>query len=133
MELWRGFHLSFVATSGGRRREVFDGRAVARYYIRHGSFCQEALSAAVWLTQITLLAAHTAGVPLGAAARAFQYLRIVRLVRFAAVLRTLGRLAVGGGGGGALLPLPRLRPAVAHALNVIYAGLVVVNFFACLW
>ena len=133
MELWRGFHTSFVATSGGRRREVFDGRAVAAYYARHGSLWQDSLAVAVWITQVCLLAAQRAGVPLGAAAQAFQYVRIVRLVRFASVLRTLGRLAVSGGGGGPLLPLPRIRPAVAHALNVAYSGVVVINFFACLW
>ena len=133
VELWRGFHLSFVATSGGRRREVFDGRAVARYYIRSGSFFQDALSTAIWLSQLSLLAARRSGVSMGAAAGAFQYIRIIRLVRFATVLRTLARLAVSGGGAGPLLPLPRIRPAVGHALHVLYAGLVVVNFFACLW
>lgn len=51
-ELCLGFHTSFLATSAGQRREVRGGRAIARFYVRHGSFAQDAVSTGVWLAQV---------------------------------------------------------------------------------
>ena len=53
-ELLLGFHVTYLASNGGQQREVRGGRAVARYYVRHGSFWQDALSTAIWVTQVRL-------------------------------------------------------------------------------
>ncbi|GAB4813507.1 hypothetical protein N2152v2_000553 [Parachlorella kessleri] len=50
-ELVLGFHVTFVVRTGGRRREVMDGRHVALYYMRHGSFAQDLLSTLIWVVQ----------------------------------------------------------------------------------
>lgn len=59
-------------------------------------------------------------------------MRIVRLLRFAAVLRQLFVLTVGSGRG-SLVPSLRFPPALAHALNIFFSSLVLVHFFSCLW
>lgn len=51
-ELYMGFHASFVANSGERKSEVWGARAVARYYVRRGSFWQDLVSTAIWVTQV---------------------------------------------------------------------------------
>lgn len=51
-ELFLGFSVSFMASNRGEQREVCGGRAVARYYLRYGSFWQDALSTAIWVTQV---------------------------------------------------------------------------------
>ncbi len=61
-----------------------------------------------------------------------QYVRIVRLLRFASVLKQLFVLTVGSGRG-SLVPGLRFPPTLAHALNIFFSSLVLVNFFACLW
>lgn len=212
-------------SNAGQTREVRGGRAVARYYMLHGSFLQDLLSTAVWVTQvrergvccireraqpsgmlhaaravrlcpaprqvalcrllqIVLLLVHQAGgVPLADSSSAFQvgptrvalsgsrlrqpslrdpaqsmlpralactciakttdkvclpvcsqaqYVRLVRLLRFAAVLRQLFVLTMGCGNG-SLVPGLRFPPALAHALNIFLSSLVLVHFFSCLW
>ena len=64
---------------------------------------------------------------------AFQYIRIVRMVRFFFVLRQLWVLTAGSGGAGSLIPGLRIPPRLANMLNVAYSSLVLVSFFACLW
>lgn len=61
-----------------------------------------------------------------------QYVRLVRLLRFAAVLRQLFVLTMGCGNG-SLVPGLRFPPALAHALNIFLSSLVLVHFFSCLW
>ena len=51
-ELALGFHVGFVASHAGRKREVLSGQHVASYYIRHGSFFQDLLSTAIWAAQV---------------------------------------------------------------------------------
>jgi hypothetical protein len=49
-----GLHLWLLllrCSNSGHQREVKGGRAVARYYVRHGSFWQDALITTVWITQ----------------------------------------------------------------------------------
>jgi hypothetical protein len=60
-ELALGFHVGFVATSSGRRREIMDGRHVALYYMRHGTFAQDLLSTLIWLVQVCALAVRALG------------------------------------------------------------------------
>ncbi len=43
---------SYCVSNAGQTREVRGGRAVGRYYMLHGSFLQDLLSTAVWLTQV---------------------------------------------------------------------------------
>jgi len=51
-ELFLGFHISYLASHNGHQREIKGGRAVAWYYVRHGSFWQDALSTSIWITQV---------------------------------------------------------------------------------
>lgn len=51
-ELALGFHASVLAGHGGRQVEVKGGRAVARFYVRRGTFWQDLVGALVWLVQV---------------------------------------------------------------------------------
>lgn len=73
---------SYCVSNAGQTREVRGGRVVARYYVLHGSFLQDLLSTAVWLTQVRLQMCYMC--PLGAGS-----LR----------LRIWGEAARGGGRG----------------------------------
>lgn len=54
------------------------------------------------------------------------------MVRFVYVLRQLFKLTIGSGGG-SLIPGLRVPLRVGHALNITYAALVMLHFYACLW
>ncbi|KAL4439851.1 hypothetical protein ABPG75_002852 [Micractinium tetrahymenae] len=133
VELFLGFHTSYMASNAGQHREVRGGRAVALYYVRYGSFWQDLISTGIWVTQIVLLLVHQAGgVSMAESSSTFQYIRIIRMVRFLYVLRQLFKLTIGSGGG-SLIPGLRVPLRWAHALNITYSTVVMLHFFSCLW
>eukprot|EP00887_Chlorella_sp_A99_P001755 scaffold19.g1755.t1 len=136
-ELLLGFHVTFQATSGTRRREVTDGRRapcwgrgprrrairplIAHYYVFDGSFAQDLLVTALWLTQIALLGLARSGV-----------IRIIRMVRFASVLRAIYALSFSMAGRTVLLGV-RFSSQAAQTASTLFGFCVLLNFFSCMW
>lgn len=47
-----GFNVAFVVTYNMKRRMVFDGKAVAMYYVKKGTFVYDFLSSVAWVAQV---------------------------------------------------------------------------------
>ncbi|KAK9814109.1 hypothetical protein WJX72_000796 [[Myrmecia] bisecta] len=131
VELVLGFHIGFVGTHALRRRVIMHGRAVAWYYMRHGTFFVDLITTVAWLGQVCVIFANAAHpVSLGAATPVFQALRVLRLIRFAAVMR---RLFTSIGRSSTVLPRWLLPVGAAYFTHILYGGAVLLNLMGCIW
>ncbi len=53
MELLLNFHIGFIGKWGSQKKVFIDGKAVAWYYITHGQFFVDVLTAVAWIAQVT--------------------------------------------------------------------------------
>ena len=56
VELCLGWHVGFIGKHNMNKKLVMDGRAVAWFYVRHGQFLVDAITAIAWITQARMLA-----------------------------------------------------------------------------
>ncbi|KAK9836539.1 hypothetical protein WJX74_002745 [Apatococcus lobatus] len=133
-DLFLGFHIGFIATHNLRKRVVLDGRAVARYYTKHGSFAIDLMSTLVWIIEIVAINIDT---PPGSSSQriisilqALRALRLLRLIRvakhmFVASMST-NDIAIPG-------TTKTIPNALAYLLQIFYGLAVLINFLGCLW
>ncbi|KAK9809917.1 hypothetical protein WJX72_001723 [[Myrmecia] bisecta] len=131
VELALGFHIGFVGTHALTRRLIMDGKAVAWYYMRHGTFVVDCITVLAWLGQVgCVLAEASPHVTLHDAAAVFQVFRIMRMIRFVSVMK---RLFTTIGRSSTILPDWLIPLSTAYFAHIMYGGAVLLNFFACLW
>lgn len=88
------FHVGFVATSGSMRRLlVMNGRLIAQFYVKKGTFFIDAISTAAWVGQITLVAVYRSQTV--EAQTALMVLETLRLLRFLRMVRLMKNLIIG--------------------------------------
>lgn len=60
----------------------------------------------------------------------YQFIRILRILRFVSLMQRLYATAVAA--GGTILPALNLKPQYAYFINLIYGGLAILSFLSCL-
>jgi hypothetical protein len=59
VELCLGFHVGFMGKLGIRRKLIMDGKAIAWYYIFHGQFLVDTITAVAWFAQVRCRPRHS--------------------------------------------------------------------------
>lgn len=89
------FHTGFFVTWDLETRVVTDGRQVAKYYVKHGTFVVDALATAPIVMQLALLASN----PGDNTALLIKLVGLLKLLRLLRVLRQFNRLSRMSAGG----------------------------------
>ncbi|KAK9841010.1 hypothetical protein WJX81_005273 [Elliptochloris bilobata] len=123
------FHCSFVAVHRFKRRAVVDGRLVAWFYIRHGSFLVDLLSILPTL-ELCVVIAFANYHEDSWAVLALSLLRIARLLRLYRLIKHLMGFAASRLGTALLVWLPG---GALYFSVILYSAAVMVNFLGCGW
>jgi len=126
-----GFHIGFIAHFHLRRAEVTNGRLVARYYMKKGTFAIDIASAVIYGIQfihsiVFLLYGNGSSYIL----QALRYLQLLRMVRLVAVFKMVKRLLVGAPSESAPAWIPM---HLVHGVIMLYMLYWIINASACLW
>ncbi|KAK9809148.1 hypothetical protein WJX72_010205 [[Myrmecia] bisecta] len=133
VDLFLGFQVGFVVTYNLRKKAIMDGRLIARYYIRKGTFLVDAISTIAWLAQIIVVILVAQGRGKG---KVSDILQILRLLRVSRLTRLMKRMFINSIGTNEISHLPiikRLSSGSTYLLQILYGVMVLINFLGCLW
>lgn len=137
IDLFLSFHVGFLATYNIRKILVLKGRLIAKYYIIHGSFVIDFLSAMAWLIQIVMLISYYA-IPSFDPNTALIVMELLRLARMGRVLRLIRRMLATTlystvKQDSKWMPKFLSNQNAMYMLCIGYVLIVLVNFLGCLW
>eukprot|EP01025_Chloroclados_australasicus_P011578 TRINITY_DN1505_c0_g2_i3.p1 TRINITY_DN1505_c0_g2~~TRINITY_DN1505_c0_g2_i3.p1 ORF type:complete len:657 (+),score=51.59 TRINITY_DN1505_c0_g2_i3:94-2064(+) len=125
VDLFLNFHIAYYIKYKGQSMEIYDGKLVARFYMRNGQFTVDAIMVLSFLFQVliyVLASGHVATI----LNWCMLFLRLLRLVRVWKVVQVAYLNSI-------TQSRTMVDPTLLHFLNLLYITSVIVNSVGCLW